>query len=175
MTAIDNSITSRNFHCRRVKRLLIVAIWLLVGYSTSSLAQQASISGNVINLPVVVVGEQFYQVELTIVANTSPLEFNLTGGVEIFDANSAGASTFAGTTLSIPSLAVGDVSYWVDLALISDSPIRFRLANAGVNEPETVSAEARQLFETTISPNIVQSRCIACHLVCADFTKRGRS
>jgi hypothetical protein len=60
MTAIDNSITSRNFHCRRVKRLLIVAIWLLVGYSTSSLAQQASISGNVINLPVVVVGEQFY-------------------------------------------------------------------------------------------------------------------
>ena len=60
MTAIDNSITSRNFHYRRVKRLLIVAIWLLVGYSTSSLAQQASISGNVINLPVVVVGEQFY-------------------------------------------------------------------------------------------------------------------
>ena len=49
MTAIDNSITSRNFHYRRVKRLLIVAIWLLVGYSTSSLAQQASISGNVIN------------------------------------------------------------------------------------------------------------------------------
>ena len=93
-----------------------------------------------------------------------PLEFNLTGGVEIFDVSSAGASTFAGTTLSIPALSAGDVSYWVELVLIADNPIRFRLGNAGVNESPVVSAEALELFQTTISPTIVQSRCIVCHV-----------
>lgn len=128
-------------------------------------SQEASLNGAVLSLPVVVVGQQFYQIDLTLVPNTEPLEFSLSGGTEIFGASNIGASTLVGATLSIPLLRVGQVSYFLELSLISDSPVKFKLSNAGIVTPESAEIQqAREIFGSTVSPSIVQNRCIVCHI-----------
>lgn len=139
--------------------------WLALVHNTPLHAQDASLNGVVLTIPVVVVGEAYYSIELTIVAGTNPVEFNLTGASEIFGASSERASTLIGTTLSIPSITVEEIVYWVDLVLISDDPVTLRLGGAGVvNTAEKQREEALHLFETSISEQIIQTRCIACHV-----------
>ena len=133
-------------------------------FPTSIQAEEASLNGAVLSIPVVVVGEIFYSVELTIVADSNPIEFELTGAAEIFDATPVGATTFSGITLSIPSITVDGTSYWVALVLLSEDPIKFGLADFGVvDNSAQQEAEAFSLFESTISPDLVQAKCIACH------------
>ncbi len=128
-------------------------------------AEEASFAGSVLSIPVVVVGNSTYSVELTLVAGSEPIEFLLTGASEIFDVSTLGASNFAGETLSIPSLTVEGVSYWVDLQLTGSEPITFGLAGFGQNTGSTQQeADALLLFESTISPNLVQATCIECHI-----------
>jgi hypothetical protein len=139
--------------------------WLALVHNTPLQAQDASLNGAVLSIPVVVVGEAYYSIELTIVAGTNPVEFNLTGASEIFGASSEGTSILIGTTLSIPSITVEEIVYWVDLVLISDDPVKLRLSGAGV---VSTAAEQREeallLFETSMSEQIIQTRCIACHV-----------
>jgi hypothetical protein len=94
------------------------------------LAQDATIANNVLSIPVVVVGDLFFSVDLAIVADTDPVELELSDAAELSDSTGAGASSFDGSTLSIPSILLGDVAYRAELTLISDDPVRFRLASA---------------------------------------------
>jgi len=149
----------------KIATVYLAMCWLALVHNTPLQAQDASLNGAVLTIPVVVVGEAYYSIELTIVAETNPVEFNLTGASEIFGASSEGASTLIGTTLSIPSITVEEIVYWVDLVLISDDPVTLRLDGAGVvNTAGEQREEALHLFETSMSEQIIQTRCIACHV-----------
>lgn len=110
-----------------------VLVLCLIGVAGPVGAQQASLNGNVINLPVVTVGSQAFQVELTIVDDTSPPELLVTKGVPLTDADTDGASTFDGVTLAVPSLDVDGVDYWANFSLLSEDPARFLFVDAGTN------------------------------------------
>ncbi|MCH8257971.1 MAG: hypothetical protein IIA75_08760, partial [Proteobacteria bacterium] len=70
--------------------------------ANNSFAQQASLTGNLLTLPVVAIADQAFRVELSIIDGTDPLQLALVSGVEISAADTSGASTFDGVTLSIP-------------------------------------------------------------------------
>ena len=61
---------------------LIVKLAVLLALS-SSVYSQATINGNTINIPVVLIGEQAFQVDLTIVENTDPIQLLVSAGVEL--------------------------------------------------------------------------------------------
>ena len=103
-------------------------VLLLLSYSV--VAQQTSINGNVISIPVVLLGEQAFQVELTLVADTNPIELMVTAGNLLAEFNTEGASTFDGTTLVVPSIDVDGVSYWANFNLVSTEPPIFIFVDA---------------------------------------------
>lgn len=115
----------------RLKMLRNTLFSLLLVFTSSAGAQQASLNGNVINLPAVTLADQVFQVELTIVEGSNPVELLLTDAVELTDANTDGASSFDGELLSIPSIYVDGVNYWANLSLLSADPPRFLLADVG--------------------------------------------
>ena len=105
---------------------------LLLFTGSIAQAQQVELIGNVLNLPVVTIGQQAFRVDLTIVDGSDPLQLVLAGAEELTDANTDGASSFDGATLSVPDINVGGVSYWADFSLLSDNPVSFVLAAGGV-------------------------------------------
>lgn len=48
-------------------------------------------------------------------------------GEELTGADTNGASTFDGVTLSIPAIAVGETIFWANFTLLSDDPVTFVL------------------------------------------------
>lgn len=157
----------RSLSLLRRFQLYAVLLFLLLPFSTS-FAQEASLSGSVITIPVVAVGDTFYKVELTIIPGTDPIQFDVTGGEPISVASSEGATTLSGITLSIPALRVGADTYNLQLSLVNSSPFQFELVNFGLNESNVASEEIRQLalelFELELETDVVQFRCIACHV-----------
>ncbi|MDP6652328.1 MAG: hypothetical protein QGF90_09520 [Gammaproteobacteria bacterium] len=131
--------------CRKdgFKKSLAWGINLIVSLvlTQSAIAQQASLNGNVLSLPVVSVGADAYQVELTLVDGSSPIELLVTSGVLLSDANMAGASSFDGVTLAVPSLDVDGMSYWANFDLLSADPPTFVLVDAGAVAPSSPRAE----------------------------------
>ncbi len=90
-------------------KVLIFGVLVSGLLAGNTVAQQASLNGNVVNIPVVTLGEQAYQLELTLVADTSPVELLVTQAVLLADFSTQGASTFNGTTLAVPSLEADGV------------------------------------------------------------------
>lgn len=117
-------------------RSLNFSFLVILLLSNSSVAQQATLNGNVINIPVVIIGEQAFQVELTLVADTNPIELLVTNGVLLTDFNTEGASTFDGNILAVPSLDVDGIAFFANFSLMSEEPPAFVLVDAGtVDEP----------------------------------------
>lgn len=100
------------------------------------LAQDASISDTLLSIPVLAVGDLFFSIDLAIVVDTDPVELELSNAVELSASTGEGASSFDGTTLFIPSILLGDLAYQAELTLISENPVRFRLASAGLVAPQ---------------------------------------
>jgi len=115
-------------------RSAVVFLSLLLG--GTAVAQQASINGNVINLPVVTLGAQAFQVELTVVADTNPVELLVTGGDELTNFSTEGASSFDGFTLTVPSIDVNGISYWAKFSVLSEDPPAFVFVDAGPIEAQ---------------------------------------
>ena len=119
---------------KRVESLPLLLVCLVLLANNPSAAQPAILSGNTIHLPVVTLGAQAFQVELTIVEGSSPVEVLVTQVTELTDANTDGASSFDGVTLSIPYIVVAGVDYWVNFSLLTTEPPTFVLADAGTLE-----------------------------------------
>ena len=79
------------------------------------------------------VADQAMQIELTIVADTDPVEVLVTGASELTDSDTTAASVFDGVNLSIPSIDVAGALYWVEFSLLSTNPPAFVLADAGLH------------------------------------------
>ena len=126
------SSTTKTRVRQAIRRLsLAFCLWLLTVNTLA--AQPASLHGNIINLPVVLVADQAFQVELTIVADTDPVEVLVTGVSELTDPDTTAASIFDGVNLSIPSIEVAGALYWAVFSLLSTNPPAFVLADAGLH------------------------------------------
>jgi len=97
-----------------VKRLLSLLVSLILLSSVAAAVQQASLAGNVIHLPVLTFVDQVFQIELSIVEATDPVEVLLTHASELTNANTDGAASFDGVMLSIPSIDVDGTIYWAN-------------------------------------------------------------
>jgi hypothetical protein len=143
-----------------LRKILILVVSTLSFTFSVSHAEEASIDGNVLAIPVLQVGADFYSVQLTLHFETDPIEFSLLAANPLSSASDIGASSFANNILTIPALTYEGVSYNLQLALVGQEPILFQLHAAGVNEEDPTSLS---LFTENISSQIIQLSCIVCH------------
>ncbi|MCG8415984.1 MAG: DUF1588 domain-containing protein, partial [Pseudomonadales bacterium] len=142
-------------------------LWVLLALTFGSgmgQAQEASLEGSILQLPVVEVDTVRYRVELLLLADSDPSEFQLLAA-ELLTDNSAATASYSEGVLTIPRLAIDGLHYTVNLGLFSEDPISFRLLDSvlAAAEPEP-RIQALEIFEFSLSTNVVQSRCIGCHV-----------
>lgn len=89
--------------------------------------------GNQLIIPSVSVGEKMYAVQLDLVAESNPLQFQLLSPIygEVLSAEPS--AEFSGTALNINQVAVGNDLYQAGLQLIADNPLSFELQSASVS------------------------------------------
>lgn len=137
----------------RLQSIYTLIIVFLAFTSSATQAQEASLDGNVLTIPVLQVGTQFYRVQLALVLGSDPLELSLQSAEELTNASSAGASSFANNTLSVPSITYNGVSYSLQLALVGQDPITFRLISTGINEEVPSGTDSSSLSPLISSVN----------------------
>lgn len=98
-------------------------------------AQQASLNGNTLSIPVVLVDGLAFRVELILVEDSNPLELVVSSGTPLTEFVSEGATTFDGSRLSIPSINVAGTAYWADFDLLREEPATFVFVDAGIVNP----------------------------------------
>jgi hypothetical protein len=127
-----------------------------------------------LKLPAVKVGEAVFTVDLTLVPGSDPITsdlvlgsvpftFDLTAAAEVPNADLTGASSFEGATLTVPALQIGESSFLLKLILSNAAPVQFQLTEFSKNS-EASSGSALNFFESNVSPQIVDSRCVTCHV-----------
>ena len=143
----------------------------------------AYIVGDIIKIPLLVVGESQYRLDLQLIPDTNPVELKLIAAEDITSVSltSEGASTFSENLLTIPKLSAGNISYKIELSLVSVDPlVILRLSRAeelapapastpapepaSTPAPVTSREKALTLYDESISSSIVQSRCVRCHV-----------
>ncbi|MDB0051890.1 DUF1588 domain-containing protein [Gammaproteobacteria bacterium] len=151
----------------RVKKLIETASLLLALsiFSSNTLIgasrDDAYLYGNYIVIPKAIIGNAAYYLELALKINGNDYEFSLIDFSEIQTNSQAGASSFEDLSLNIPKLVVSGVTYELNLMLVSSDPVTFRLVDFSKLATEGLTAE--ELFESTISKNIITSKCALCH------------
>lgn len=134
----------------------------------STIAQVATLEGTVIKMPVVVVGDTQFSVDLSLNIGSDPITFSLAAAAPTSGGDTTNAPFLEGTVLKIPTLVVNGVDFFVDLTLISDNPVTLQLSNIGANPVAPTSAELRavalDLFTQNIDQPIINSRCVVCHV-----------
>ena len=176
--------------------LFILILLFMVNEKTLGADQQASadayVIGDVVKIPVLRVGNDYYSLDLQLMPNTDPAQLKMiaAAALTLSDSNSSNASSFENTTLTIPKLTAANNSYRIELELISVEPsVILELSKAELlimptnlepisqstpveTDPGSATPPAREktnrekaaeLFEKSIAQNIVQSKCISCH------------
>ncbi len=110
-------------------------------------AQPSALHSDVLALPVVISGEQFFRVSLQLLSDTDPVELEISTVDEILTANTTGASYFNNGVLSVPELLIENQSYWAEFSSVNSS--RLRLAAFGINN---FGLDTNQLAQTS-QPN----------------------
>lgn len=149
----------------------IIAISIFFGFcSSKTIGQVAYLEGAVVKMPVVVVGETLYSVDLSIIPGRDPIAFSLAAAFEISAGDTNNVPYLEGAVLKIPTIIVDGTDFFVDLNLINDNPIEFQLGDFGSRlggqpeQREALRAEALRLFEQNLAVQIVSGRCIVCHV-----------
>lgn len=121
----------------RIKSLLIGFTSLLASSAVTAQAPLPSIEGNLLRMPVVVVMDTPYSIDWQIVQTNGLIDLLLHQFSAVSGVDTTGAPSFDGTTLNVPRLEVGGVSYWGEFKVDSTQPVIFRLQDANVNNPGT--------------------------------------
>lgn len=152
---------------RHSKRLTLLTASLLglIGLQPVS-AQTTTFIDNVLAISYVEVGATAYTLEFGLTVAGDNYDFGLLAAAETPITTVEGAPTFDGSVLRVPEVAVGDTDYSLNLALLSDNPVVFRLQSfAELADPAPTSLQqAKTLFGESIETQIVQARCIGCHI-----------
>jgi len=119
----------------RLKYRFIITVLFLSTSFTLSYAQEASLNGAVLTIPVLQVGADYYLVDLTLVPDSDPVQLNVTRAELLASpASTTGASVFSSNVLSVPALPFQGSSYNLQFSLLSSEPVIFQLLSASVNE-----------------------------------------
>ena len=175
------------------RSLVILFLFSVVNDATLGADQpsltDAYIVGDVVKIPVLSVGVDYYSLDLQLIPNTDPAQLKMIAAavITLSDSNVLNASIFANNTLTIPKLTAANSSYKIELELISVEPsVILQLSKAELlaaptdlePDSQTTSADtsatpprgvktdrekAKELFERSIAQNIIQSKCISCH------------
>ncbi|MDD9891589.1 MAG: hypothetical protein OXU66_12335 [Gammaproteobacteria bacterium] len=137
-------------HRRKYASFLILITLLLLSGGVYS---QATINGSSINIPVVLIGGQAFEVELTIVDGTDPIQLAVTNGVELTEYSTEGVSTFDGTTLYVPSIELEGLNFFANFTVHSQEPPVFVFVNAGIVEAEPPQACERPESDQSHGPD----------------------
>ena len=131
-------------------------------------AQTTTFIDNVLAISYVEVGATAYTLEFGLTVAGDNYDFDLLAAAETPVTTVEGAPTFDGSVLRVPEVAVGDTDYSLNLALLSDNPVVFRLQSfAELADPAPTSLQqAKTLFGESIETQIVQGSkgCIGCHI-----------
>lgn len=148
-----------------LRSLLIASLLCLVGLQSAK-AQTTTFIDNVLAISYVAVGSTAYTLEFGLTVNGDNYDFGLLAAAETPVRSVEGAPTFDGSVLRVPEVAVGETDYSLNLALLSDNPVVFRLQSfAELADPAPTSLQqARTLFGESIETQIVQRRCVVCHM-----------
>lgn len=151
---------------RQSKRLtlLTASLLCLIGLQPVS-AQTTTFIDNVLAISYVEVGATAYTLEFGLTVAGDNYDFGLLAAAETPVATVEGAPTFDGSVLRVPEVAVGDTDYSLNLVLLSDNPVVFRLQSfAELADPAPSSLQqAKAVFGESIETQVVQAKCIVCH------------
>ena len=150
----------------RLASLLIASLFSLAGLSASVSAQTSTFIDNVLAISYVEVGNTAYTLEFGLSITGGNYDFGLLAAAETPVTSPAGVPTFDGSVLRVPSVEVDGTDFSLNLVLLSDSPVIFRLQSfAEVVDPGPTSLQqATTLFEASVATQIVQRRCVTCHI-----------
>ena len=118
--------------------VLFIILLVLAGLQTAQ-AQEATFRSGLLTLPVVDKNDETWMLELELLDNSFPPEFELTYSKEIFAPIAMATPWFLNDLLIIPELRIGRESYWVELRLVGadlfvlDQYGLNRNFNAGIN------------------------------------------
>ena len=196
VTAVKELMRCNVKYLKLQRYLLILILLFIVNEKTLGADQQASadayVIGDVVKIPALGVGNEYYSLDLQLMPNTDPVQLKMIAAAKLTltDSNSSNASSFVNTTLTIPKLTAANNSYRIELELVSVEPsVILQLSKADLlitptnSEPTSLSTpvetdpgsatpparektnreKAAELFEKSIAQNIVQSKCISCH------------
>ena len=196
VTAVKELMRCNVKYLKLQRYLFILILLFIVNEKTLGADQQASadayVIGDVVKIPVLRVGNDYYSLDLQLMPNTDPAQLKMIAAAKLTlsDSNSSNASSFVNTTLTIPKLTAANNSYRIELELVSVEPsVILQLSKADLlitpTNPEPTSQstpvetdpgsatpparektnreKAAELFEKSIAQNIVQSKCISCH------------
>lgn len=196
VTAVKELMRCNVKHLKLQRDLLILILLFIVNAKTLGADQQTSadahVIGDVVKIPVLGVGNEYYSLELQLMPNTDPVQLKMIAAAKLTlsDSNFSNASSFVNTTLTIPKLKAANNSYRIELELLSVEPsVILQLSKADLlitpTNPEPTSQstpveidpgsatpparektnreKVAELFERSIAQNIVQSKCISCH------------
>ena len=196
VTAVKELMRCNVKYLKLQRYLLILILLFIVNEKTLGADQQASanayVIGDVVKIPVLIVGNEYYSLDLQLMPNTDPVQLKMIAAAKLTlsESNSSNASSFVNTTLTIPKLTAANNSYRIELELVSVEPsVILQLSKADLlitpTNPEPTSQstpvetdpgsatpparektnreKAAELFEKSIAQNIVQSKCISCH------------
>ena len=196
VTAVKELMRCNVKYLKLQRYLFILILLFIVNEKTLGADQQASadayVIGDVVKIPVLGVGNEYYSLDLQLIPNTDPVQLKMMAAAKLTlsDSNSSNASSFVNTTLTIPKLTAANNSYRIELELVSVEPsVILQLSKADLlitptnSEPTSLSTpvetdpgsatpparektnreKAAELFEKSIAQNIVQSKCISCH------------
>ena len=150
-------------HSKRLS-LLTASLLGLIGLQPVS-AQTTTFIDNVLAISYVEVGATAYTLEFGLTVAGDNYDFGLLAAAETPVTTVEGAPTFDGSVLRVPEVEVGDTDYSLNLVLLSDNPVVFRLQSfAELADPAPTSLQqAKTLFGESIETQIVQAKCIVCH------------
>ena len=196
VTAVKELMRCNVKYLKLQRYLFFLILLFILNEKTLGADQQASadayVIGDVVKIPVLGVGNEYYSLDLQLMPNTDPVQLKMmaTAKLTLSDSNFSNASSFVNTTLTIPKLTAANNSYRIELELVSVEPsVILQLSKADLlitpTNPEPTSQptpvetdpgsatpparektnreKAAELFEKSIAQNIVQSKCISCH------------
>lgn len=119
--------------------LALTTLILGLSYSTyhaQSVDSEFNGSSGVLSIPLVVVDDQAYSIDLTL-TNSDTLEFSLGSAVETSSSDDPRAASFspAENLLRIPVVRVDDDSYAIQMNLTNDNPVTFQISKANIVNP----------------------------------------
>ncbi len=147
-------------------RLLLATLLLLLGLtSKQALAADASLDGTVLSIPEVSVDGASYRIDLSLIADSDPIELALSLAEATTVSGGDSVASFADNVLYVPRLNFAGTVYWLELNLASMDPVRFQLQDFGTQvSEEDQRQQALTLFESSIENEVIQNRCVACHI-----------